>query len=275
MLKYLFSRVLLIFIIKFFFSWGFNISSQFEQFFDISLKYHWYLETLSGFLTLIVFVIGIIFLNLSFLLLRLTNSYSFIDILEKINQIGFINSIKIFFKDFITLLNDNFNFEWKIEKYPNLFLVITFIFLSYSKGNPLLNNYYGIYKEYEIVGMDSNGNETTDYEEKGYYIIEKDNLSEITTKMKSLANDVEEDEEEDNSFEVKKRGYLFFQSALIDGYVSYSRNYNGLGSYFECLLFNGFEKFINVILYFLTPFLILITIYHYNNKEKKDDSRKY
>ena len=60
MLKYLFSRVLLIFIIKFFFSWGLNISSQFEQFFDISLKYHWYLETLSGFLTLIVFVIGII-----------------------------------------------------------------------------------------------------------------------------------------------------------------------------------------------------------------------
>lgn len=275
MLKYLFSRVLLIFIIKFFCSWGLNISSQFEQFFNISLKYHWYLETLSSFLTLIVFAVGIIFLNLSFLFLRLTNIYSFNEIVEIIKQIGFLNSIKIFFMNFFGLLNKNFNYEWAKERYPNLFLIIAFIVLSYSKGNPLLNNYYGIYKEYEIEGMDRNGNETTDYEEKSYYIIEKDNLNEINTKMKSLANNNEEDEDEGNSFEVKKRGYLFFQSALIDGYVSYNRDYNGLGSYFECLLFNGLEKFINVILFFLTPFLIFITIYHYNNIEQKVDSRKY
>lgn len=274
MLKYLFSRVLLVFLIKFFFSWGLNISSQFEQFFDISLKYHWYLETLSGILTLIVFVIGIIFLNLSFLFLRLTNFYSFIEILEIIKEIGFVNSIKIFFLDFFVIFSKNFNYEVATEKYPSLFLVIAFIVLSYSKGNPLLNNYYGIYKEYEIEGMDRNGNETTDYEEKNYYIIEKDKLNDITKRMKYLENNVE-DEEEDNYFEVKKRGYLFFQSALIDGYVSYNRNYNGLGSYFECLLFNGFEKFINVILYFLSPFLIFITIYHYNNKEKKVDNNKY
>jgi hypothetical protein len=155
--------------------------------------------------------------------------------------------------------------ETKVEKYPNLFLIFGFIFLSFSKGNPILNNYYGIYKEYEIDYQGRYG-ERTDYIENQHYIVHKSNESEIKGRINSLEENYDEDE---LYFEVKKRGYLFVQAGLIDGYRTYYNEYEGFFYYIECLLFSVLEKLINSIMYFFIPFVTCILIYHYKFEDQK------
>jgi hypothetical protein len=209
--------------------------------------------------------LGLFIINVLFSILHLTEVISFNEIVEKIGNRGFINSLKTYIRNFWSELSENFEIETRLEKYPNLFMVFVLFFLPFSKGNPILNNYYGIYKEYEIEDQGRYG-ERTDYIENQNYIVHKSKMNELNGRVRSLEENTDEDEP---YFEVKKRGYLFVQAGLIDGYKTYYREYNGFFSYIECLLFSLIEKLINTIMYFLTPFILCITIYHYKFKNEK------
>lgn len=267
MAKYLISRLLLVFLCKFYYNWAFNTKSQLIQFFDLSDGFG--LTVLSVLLTIIVIALGVFKINLLFSLLHLSEEISFEELVKKINDKGFIKSFKYYTKYFFEIISANFNEETKLEKYPILFLVFVFIFLPFSKGNPILNNYYGIYKEYEIEGQGRYG-ERTDYIENQNYIVHKSNTNEINGRMNNLEENYDEDEP---YFEVKKRGYLFVQAGLIDGYRTYYKEYDGLLSYIECLFFSALEKLINTIMYFFIPFVIFISIYHYKFYERKTTNR--
>lgn len=262
MAKYLISRLLLVFLCKFFYNWAFNTNAQLVQFFDISEGF--VLSALSSILTVLVLAFGVFIINLLFSLLHITDNISFAEFVEKIRDKGIVNSFKFYISNFFKILSANFDEETKIEKYPNLFLVFVFVFLPFSKGNPILNNYYGIYKEYEIEDQGRYG-ERTDYIENQNYIVHKSNKSEIDGRMNSLE---ENDDEDEPYFEVKKRGYLFIQAGLIDGYKTYHKEYEGFFSYLECLLFSALEKLINTIMYFFIPFITFILIYHYKYENK-------
>lgn len=257
MAKYLTSRLILVFLCKFFYNWAFNTKSQLTQFFDMSDGF--ILTILSGILTILVLALGVFTINLMFFLFHLTDEVTIDDIFDKIKSKGLLNSLKRFVNNFFEILGNNFNKEIELERYPNLFLTFVFFFLPFSKGNPILNNYYGIYKEYEIPDQGRYG-ERTDYIENQNYIVHKSNTSEISGRMNSLEENYDEDEP---YYEVKKRGYLFIQAGIIDGYRTYYREYEGFLSYIQCILFSAVEKFINTIMYFFIPFITFIGIYHY------------
>lgn len=262
MTKYLISRLNLVFLCKFFYNWAFNTNAQMVQFFDISEGF--ILSALSFILTVLVLAFGIFITNLFFYILHITDNISFAEFVEKIRDKGIVNSFKFYICNFFDILGANFDAETQIEKYPNLFIVIVLIFFTFSKGNPILNNYYGIYKEYEIEKLGRYG-EQTYYEEIQNYIVHKRNKTEIDRIMNSLEESYDEDEP---YFEVKKRGYLFIQAGLIDGFRTYYKEYKGFFPYLECLLFSALEKLINTIMYFFIPFITFILIYHYKYENK-------
>jgi hypothetical protein len=256
--KYLTSRVLIVFFVKFTYNWVVNTKSHLIQFFDFSDGY--ILEIVSYLLMFLFIVLSIFIINISFSILHLTETLSFEQIVTKIKHNGIGKSVKSYVENFWSELSENFEKEVKLERYPNLFIVYILTFQLYPKGNPILNNYYGIYKEYEIER-----DEYTAYVEHPNYIIHKSKVSEIKGRMRSLYDEFDEDEP---YYEVRKRGYLFLQTGLIDGYKSYYKEYKGFLSYIECLLFSIFEKLINTIMYFLIPFILSIMIYHYKFEKK-------
>lgn len=265
--KYLISRVLIVFLFKFFSNWAFNIKSQLLQFFNLSDGFG--LTALSYILPILVFALGVFVINLLISFFNLKDGVSSSELVRKIRDKGAINSLKFFISNFFELLKTNFNKEVKSEKYPNLFVVFVFIFLSYSKGNPILNNYYGIYKEYEI-GEQGKYGELSEYVEKQNYIVSKSNANEIRDRINNLEESYKESEP---YFEVEKRGYLFIQAGLFDGYRTYYKDDEGFIYYIECMFFSLLEKFINTFIYFFIPFITCIAIYHYKFEDKKDMNR--
>jgi len=270
MTKYLTSRLLIVFLIKFFTGWAFNLDGQFAQFFDFEMTDNFFLKCLSWLLTVAVIGLGVISVNLIYTFFRLTDNYSYSELIQAVGDKGIKNSIKLFFHNFSGLFSANLNNEFRLERYPILFLLFIFLFLPFINGNPFLNNYYGVYKEYEIEDQGRYG-ERTDYIEKQNYIFHKSNGNEMNSRMNNLEQDYDEDEP---YYEVKKRGYLFVQAGLIDGFNTYYKEYKGIGSYIECLFFSALEKLINSIIYFLIPFLIGISIYHYKNREATTEKIK-
>ena len=260
MAKYLTSRLLLVFLCKFFYNWAFNTKFQLVQFFNFSDGY--ILDTLSYLMLFLILCLGLITINLLFSILHISEEIPFEEIIKKVRDKGLLNTCVIYFKNFWTILSNNFKIETRAEKYPNLFLVFVLIFLPFSKGNPILNNYYGIYKEYEIDDQDNR----TNYIENQNYIVHKSRKNEIRGRMNSLEENSKEDEP---YFDVNKRGYLFVQSGLIDGYKTFYKEYDGLLPYIECLFFSALEKLINTIMYFFIPFIIFITIYHFKYDHSK------
>jgi len=262
MVKYLTSRVLLVFFAKFTYNWVVNTKSHLIQFFDLS---DGYILEIASYLLMILFIsLSIFILNITFSILHLTETISFEQIITKTKHNGISRSVKSYVENFWSELNNNFEKEVELERYPNLFIVFILVFQLYPKGNPILNNYYGIHKEYEIEKMDRQG-EYTDYVEQPSYVIHKSKIREIKGRMSSLEDEFDDDEP---YYEVRKRGYLFLQAGLIDGYKSYYKEYKGFFSYIECLLFSIFEKLINTIMYFLIPFVLSIMIYHYKFENK-------
>jgi hypothetical protein len=259
MARYLTVRLLFLFLIKFFVSWAFHVKSQLKQFFNFNDGN--LLDGLSVLLTLIILGLGIYTINLMLTIIHLKKKITIGKPSNKVDNNVFQDSIKTRITEFWHLFNYNISFEIGLEKYPRLFLFSVFIFITFYKGNPILNNYYGIYKEYEVEK--ENGNE---YIENQNYIIHKSNKGEINGRMKKISENIIEDE---NLFKVKKRGYLFVQAGIIDGYKTYYKEYNGFISYLECLLFSGIEKLINTLMYFLLPFTFFIFIYHYFFDEEK------
>lgn len=268
MIRYLISRLLIVFLIKFFGSWAINIQPQLSQFFDLSIGFIFNVSIILT--TFLVLGLGLLVINLLFSIFHLTEVNSLNEIIEKIGNKGFLNILKSYAINFRSKLSENFEIERKLEKYPNLFIILVLFFLLFSKGNPILNNYYGIYKEYEIENQGRYG-ESTDYIEDQYFIVHKSEINEINSRVRKIEENAEEDEP---YFNVKKRGYLFVQAGIIDGYKTDYKEYKGSLSYIECLLFSAIEKLINSIMYFLTPFILCISIYHYNLlREKRTDNR--
>ena len=255
MAKYLISRLLIVFLVKFFYSWGIHAKAQLIQFFDFHEGFM--LSLLSYLIMFIIFCLGLFVINLSFSILHLTDRISFNEIIEKIKQKGFLKSIKTYLQNFWSELRENFEIETRIEKYPTLFIIFVLVFLPFSKGNPILKNYYGIYTEYEIPEQGRYG-ERSDYVEEQNIIIHKSKINEIKSIMKFLEEDID-----DSYVTVKKRGYLFIQAGLIDGYGTYYEEYEGFFAYLECVLFSAVEKLINTIMYFFIPFILCVIIYHY------------
>jgi hypothetical protein len=137
-----------------------------------------------SFVTSLVWILGVLYItiNLLFSILHISEEIPFEEIIKKVRDKGLLNTCVIYFKNFWTILSNNFKIETRAEKYPNLFLVFVLIFLPFSKGNPILNNYYGIYKEYEIDDQDNR----TNYIENQNYIVHKSRKNEIRGRMNSL-----------------------------------------------------------------------------------------
>ncbi len=261
MVRYLVSRFILVFFIKFCYSWIVNVKYQLIQFFYFSRGF--WLDLTSYILIVIFIIFSVFVINAFFSIYHLSKTLSIEQIFLKIKKQGLLKSFKLYLNIFFDELKLNFEREVSSEKYPVLFLIYFFVFQLYPKGNPILNNYYGIYKEYEIDKMGGRGNgyeEYTDYIEEPSYIIHKSKAKSLKKTMKSMAYD---DEYDEDYFSVNKRGYLFLQAGLIDGYKSYKKEHTGLLFYFECLLFSIIEKFINTVMYFLIPFVIIVLIINY------------
>jgi hypothetical protein len=233
------------------------------QFFKIDEEL--FLTTISYVLATVVLIIGLIVINLSFTIIHLSEELSSSEIIAKIRGHNLLKNLKYFFTNFIQFLKENLEIGFRTEKYPTLFFIIILIFLPFSKGNFILNNYYGIFKVYD--SEEHGGNESwAGSIENQNYIIHKSNVDEIDFRINNMEENFEENEP---YFEVKKRGYLFIQAGLIDGYKTYYDEYEGFLSYIECLLFSLLEKFINSIIYFFIPFVVTILLYHYKLEYKR------
>ncbi|MFN6336495.1 MAG: hypothetical protein ACK4V4_08250 [Sphingobacteriales bacterium] len=256
MFKYLITRLLFVFLCKFFLSWSLNTESHLDQFFDYKNG-----SVLCYLFSILIIALGLFTINLLFTIIHFNENEPFEDRVKILKIIGLVHYSKTFFINFWSILKKNFKVEIETEKYPGLFIVFIFFFLPFFKGNPILNNYYGIYKEYEITEENQGG-----YIENPNYIIHKNNTNEIRGRINNLEENSGENEP---YFDVKKRGYLFVQAGIIDGYKTYYKEYKGFLSYFECLFLSGIEKLINTIMYFFIPFVVFILIYHYKFEVRK------
>lgn len=264
MTKYLISRFLIVFLVNYFIDWAFNINAQFIQFFDTDLTDNFFLEFLSWLLAVLILGLGIIAANVIFTLRSITEHISFLELIEKIKHKGIKESATLFFENFVELFSVNFRNELHLERYPNLFLGVALVFIFFVNGNPVLNNYYGIYKEYEIEGQGRTGGGVAFVENKSYIVPKRDKRT-----ISDSFNFLESYSRDEHYYKVKKRGYLFMQAGLIDGFKTRDRDYEGLVAYIECLFFSMMEKSINTFLYFLLPFFLAISFYQYNKKETK------
>ena len=265
MTKYLISRLLIVGLVKFFSGWAFNVKSQLLQFFITSYIQENLLLILGWIISGIVIALGIISLNVIFTLFRYSDQISIEDIFNLIRKKGIIVLIKEFFQGFPQTFSNNFNYEIARECYPNLIFFFLLLYFPLMNGNPIIHNYYGVYKEYSVEGF-GRYDESTSYLENKYFIIPKSEEEEINSAINALGTT-----SDDNNWDfiVKKRGYIFMQAGLLDGYRDDYSGYRGFRDYFECIIFSFIEKMINAVMYFLLPFVIFISIYQYRKSKPK------
>jgi hypothetical protein len=91
MTKYLFSRLVLVFHLKFFFSWAYNAEAHLILFFDINEGL--VLTILSYTLSAFIIITGVFTINLFFTLLHLTSDEEPSEIIGDIKEIGLINFV--------------------------------------------------------------------------------------------------------------------------------------------------------------------------------------
>lgn len=144
-----------------------------------------------------------------------------------------------------------FNIERKKEKYTILFLILLAISIWFIKGNPIINNYYGLYKSFKVETRD--GNSEQEYDK---IIVSKDFVKETINKIESDCEDYED-------CDVRKRGYVFVDAGVFDGFVSLENDV----SFFRGFAFALLERLIHTLMYFLLPFLIGIFIIRKVNKQ--------
>jgi hypothetical protein len=138
----------------------------------------------------------------------------------------------------------------KIDKYSTLFFVLLAVSIWFIKGNPIVNNYYGIYKSYEIeLGGDV-------IQEEYDKIIVPKSIAERT--INEIENNCEEE------CDVNKRGYVFIDAGVFNGFSRLDSDV----SFFKCLRFALLERLIHTLMYFLLPFIIGILIIEKYEKKK-------
>lgn len=265
MSSYLITRLLIVVLVKFFIGWAFNAKSQLIQFFITSYIQENLLLILGWILSGLVIALGIICLNVILTVIRYADKLSIEEIFNYIKKTGLVLLVKEFFQGFPHTFSNNFNHEINRERYPNLIFFFLLLYFPFMNGNPLINNYYGVYKEFSVEEL-GRYDVSTSYLENKYFIIPKTEKEEIQSTM----NDLEATSDDGNwDFIVKKRGYIFLQAGLLDGYRDDYSGYRGFSDYIECIIFSLIEKMINAMMYFLIPFVLLISIYHYKISKPK------
>jgi hypothetical protein len=257
MVKYFFSRFLIVFLVMFFRSWIVNIDGQLLQFFDIDVTDGFFIKVLSWLLRIVVLVIGLVVLNSSYTVLRYTDELKFMGLIRLVRSKGIKTSIGKFFGNFVENIRNNIEHETEREMKALIFGISLLVFAFLTEVNPLPHNYYGLYMEYESEAPDTNGSPTV----KGSgYIYNRNDDQRINNKMDELEYDPDRDDE---YYEIEKHGYLFIQTGLIDGYQNYESNNHGFGGYISCLLIAALEHLIKTFVLFLLPFLVAFSIYVY------------
>lgn len=239
MTKYFISRVLLLFIVSFFIGWALHVW-QTDQLYNFFYMNFWTIFKLV--VAAILLIIGVIVLNLTLTLLYWKEFLlsNFIVKNDEVKNKYFSIFCLLVFDYRFSIIQFAFNYEKQRERYPVLFCVFVFI-CSYSiffKGIPLINNYYAFYfimEEEDRRGMPL-------IEKVPYIVVQKDSLKIIENEIRKTMPSFVED--------VKYKGYVFLQAALIDGYWTY-QDYEGIAAYFGCLPYYALEKLIRVLLLFL------------------------
>jgi hypothetical protein len=266
--KYIISRCLLVFFTLSTYEWISNIDKQVINFFNAyEGSFGYYLLVII--LGIVAFSICALLIISVFSLLHASYKIGFENVLKKLNLKSIPKSIAISPFLFNQIFNDEVKIENEYKKNTIPFIAIALILVLFIGGSPLVNNYRAVYLNYEVYS-DNNGN--TSYKEKQTYVFDKDDTKLINSKINNLdnINYIEEWAEDvydsDLDYYGTSRGYLFEQTALIEGFESYKKNTSGFFNYISCLIYFIIEKFIVTLIYFLVPFMVWIGISMYRNK---------
>jgi len=272
--KYILERFSLVFLVILNFEWLSNLPKQIQNFFGF------YTGSFLNYLFIGIFG----FIIIALFILSITSSFVIIDkgfenILLKINKKEVKNYFVKIPEKFIKIIIDIIEYEMGPE---NNYTVPFFIFFIISffiiNGSPIINNYKGVYASFEQPYSGANGspdgNKTVEIPS---YVYDKNDENLIDKKIKKTANEIikteddgyedyEDSQYENLEFNVSSRGYLFEQTAIIEGFKSNDNRYKGFADYISCLIFFTIEKLLITIIWFLIPFLTWIGIAIYRRK---------
>ncbi len=128
MSNYLISRFLIIFLIKFFYFLILNIGHQTYIFFDVRKDSALYYTMIIG-IGIIVIIIAVIIINVIYTFIRISELKGFNHTVKSLDKNHFL-----YFRDnFISIWNENFNYECDREKFVSIFLFTGIIFLFFVK----------------------------------------------------------------------------------------------------------------------------------------------
>lgn len=140
-----------------------------------------------------------------------------------------------------------FDIEMEKEKNVTFLLILMAISIWVIKGNPFINNFYGISKSFEFEGT---------IEEYDRIIVSKKYVKEAISIMESNCRD-------DEDCTVRKQGYIFEEAGVFNGFEVIEKNI----PFLRCLSFALIERFIHTTLYFLLPYL-LSTLLFFKSKDE-------
>jgi len=266
-LRYILTRTLTVFLIILFYKWIINIDNQLLIFSNIS-KYSFFYQPLIGLVGLIIIILGLLLFNSVFSLIKSSKDNNTSPLIQSINKNSLISYIKQSFSKFQTILVQEYKFELREENkmFTPPFLLFALIIIIFIEGSPIVNNYKGIYMNFE----EYNSNGETYYKAEPYYVFNKKDTLSINRNVRDLRNSdfIEEEyfEYDDVDYYDSERGYLFEQTAIIEGFKPYGKNYSGFFNYIICLIYFSIEKLIVTIIWFLIPFLTWVGIALYKRK---------
>lgn len=253
-------------------------------------------------------ILMVILINIVFTLIRTR----FKKIIQFYYKNGLIKSSQYFFKNFFVIFTKNFTYEFERDdkiyiyddlktkksivfsyeknknhivrrnKLSSIFYVTAIISVLIFKGNPFVNNYYGIYNNY-VSGLTREGEEIISednlmvIDKKNYDIIDLevkyfvDNYSDNYYNRNVTYEDLTTDDKKEfdrSEIDFSKRGYLFQESAFFDGYSSYKKDKD----FISRNMYFGFyilEKALITLLFFFLPFIAVLLFYFAIENKKK------
>lgn len=258
MIKYILSRFLLFFLLKFFYILITNTGGQLQVFFGLSSYSGWY--DISRFsLAGLELLLAAILINGIFYILALSDIP---EIREQMNKYSLRHEVKYFFRSFFNIAGDNLNHEIQREKSTGSFSVFAIIFLFFINSNSIFYNYTGVHKEY--IEYTSAGDERI--REEGGFILPKHEKEWISKQATRLFEEHHTWYEDEPDFELDTRNFLFVESGFIRGYMPKSRNdqfhRKGFWNYIRAIFIFSIEIFVITLLAF-TFFLLLLGIKYY------------
>jgi hypothetical protein len=270
--NYIFENIFLVFLFILFYEWISNLGKQVDNIFNTYPgEFSYYL--LIGVIGLIAIILFILSVN-SVITIAL---FGFEESIKKINKpnlkLFLLNSPILFFNFSLNKFENE-----KENKFYIPFWVFSGILIFYISGSPIINNYTGVYVSFEQLYQGTHGSpDGTEAKEIPSYVYNKQDKYLVEQKIKKTINailDTEDDgyedyekfQYEDLEFDVYSRGYLFEQTAIIEGYESNNNSYNGFLDYVSALFYFSLEKLIITLIWVLIPFLTWVGIASYRNK---------